>query len=60
MLQLLEEGPFFEELPGTSKKQVLVLATSVPVTDGGEEVAKMPCIYYLVRFQKNQRQKCHE
>ena len=32
-----------------------VLATSVPVTDGGEEVVvRVPCIYYPVRFQEEQ------
>ena len=53
-----EEGPFFEELPGTSKKLVSVLATSVPVTDGGEEVVvRVPCIHYPVRFQEGQQQQ---
>ena len=50
MLQLLEKVPFFEELPGTSKKLVSILANSVPVTDDGEEVAKVSCIHYPVRF----------
>ena len=36
---------------------MLVLATSMPVTDGGEEVAKVPCIYYPVRFQEDQGQE---
>ena len=52
-----KEGPFIEELPGTSKKLVLVSATSVPVTDGGEEVIiRVPCIHYPVRFQEDQEQ----
>ena len=58
MLQLPEEGPFFEELPGTSKKLVSVSATSVPVTDGDEEVVleRVPCIHYPARFQGDQEQ----
>ena len=41
----------------TSKKLVSVLATSVPVTDGGEEVVvRVPCIHYPVRFQGDQEQ----
>ena len=36
-----------------------VSATSVPVTDGGEEVVleKIPCIYYPVQFQKDSKQE---
>lgn len=30
---------------------MLVLATSVSVTVGSQEVVKMPCIYYLVQFK---------
>ena len=30
------------------------MATSVPVTDGGEEVVRVPCIHYPVRFQEEQ------
>ena len=56
MLQLPEEGPFFEELPRTSKKLVLVLTTSVSVIDGSKEVVKVPCIYYPIRFQEGQEQ----
>ena len=52
MLQLPETGPYYKKLPKTSKKLVLVLAISVPVTDGDEEVVKVPYIYYLVLFQK--------
>ena len=33
-----------------SKKLVFVLATSVQVTDGGEEVVRVLYIYYLVQF----------
>ena len=40
MLQLLEKRPFFEELLRTSKKVILVLAISMPVTDGGEEIVR--------------------
>ena len=54
MLQLPEKGLFFEKLPGTSKKLVLVLATSVPVTDGSKEVVRVPCIHYPVWFQEEQ------
>ena len=31
-----------------------VSATSVPVTDGGEEVVRVPCIQYPVQFQEEQ------
>ena len=31
-----------------------VLATSMPVTNGGKKVVKMLCIYYLIWFQKKQ------
>ena len=38
-----------------SKKLVLVSTTSVPVTDGGEEVVvRVYCIYYPVQFQEEQ------
>ena len=42
----------------TSKKLVSVSATSVPVTDGDEEVVleRVPCIYYPARFQGDQEQ----
>ena len=41
----------------TSKKLALVLAISVPVTDtSGKKVVKVPCIYYLVWFQEDQKQ----
>ena len=49
-----EKGPFFEELPGTSKKLVSVSTTSVSVTDGSKEVVRVPCIHYPVRFQEEQ------
>ena len=49
-----QKGLYCEKLPGTSKKLVSVLATSVPITDCGEKVVKVPCIYYLVRFQEGQ------
>ena len=54
-----EEGPFLEELPGTSKKLVSVSATSVPVIDGGEEAVleRVPCIHYPDRFQEGQQQQ---
>ena len=48
MVQLPEKRPFFEELLGISKKSVLVLATSVPVTDSGEEIVRISCIYYPI------------
>ena len=36
---------------------MLVLATSVPVTDGGEKViVKILCIHYFIWFQENQEQ----
>ena len=59
MLQLPEERLFFEKLPGTSKKLVSVLATSMSMTDNsGKEVAlkKRPCIHYRVWFQESQEQ----
>ena len=41
----------------TSKKLVLVSTISVPVTDtSGKKVARMLCIYYLVRFWERQEQ----
>ena len=43
---IVKKRPYCEELPGTSKKLVLVSATSVPVTDGGEKVVRVPCVYY--------------
>ena len=49
-----EEGPFFKELPGTSKKLVSISTTSVLVTDSSEKVVRVPCIYYPVRFQEEQ------
>ena len=38
---------------------MLVSATSVPVTDGGEEVVlkRVPCIHYPVRFQEDSGQE---
>ena len=56
VLQLPEERLFFEELPKTHKKLVLVLAISVLVTDSGEKIVRMPCIYYSVQFQEDQEQ----
>ena len=32
-----------------------VLATSVPVTDGGKEVVRVPYIYYPVQFQRQEQ-----
>ena len=37
-----------------AKKLALVSATSVPVTDGSEEVVRVPCIQYSVWFQEEQ------
>ena len=54
MLQLLKEGLFFEELPETSKKLVLVLTISVPVTDDSKKVVRVLCIHYPVWFQEKQ------
>ena len=51
MLQLPKKEPFFEELPNTSTKLVLILATSVPLTDCGKEVVRMLCIHYQILFQ---------
>ena len=51
---MLKKGPFFEELPGTSKKLVSVSTTSVSVTDGSKEVIRVPCINYPVQFQEEQ------
>ena len=33
---------------------MLILATSVPVTDSSEEIVRVPYIYYPVRFQEEQ------
>ena len=55
MLQLSKKETFFEKLPRSSKKLVLVLATPMPVTDGNEEIIKVSCIYYQVRFLESQR-----
>ena len=33
------------------------LATSVPITDDGEEIVRVPYFYYSVCFQEDQRQK---
>ena len=33
-----------------AKKLILVLATSVLVTDGSEEIVRVPYIYYPVQF----------
>ena len=33
-----------------------ILATSVLVTNGDEEIVRMPCIYYLIWFQEGQEQ----
>ena len=60
MLQLPEKGPFFKKLPRTSKKLVLVLALSMPVTDSSEEVIRIPCIYYPIQFQEGQGQESQE
>ena len=41
----------------TFKKLVSASATSIPITDGGEEVViRVPCIYYPVWFQGDQEQ----
>ena len=36
------------------KKLASVLAISIPVIDGGKEIVRVPCIQYLVQFQKEQ------
>ena len=56
MLQLPEKVPFFKKLIKTSKKLVSILATSVLLTDSGEKVVRVPYIYYLIWFQKDQEQ----
>lgn len=44
-------------MPKTSKNLVLVLATSVPITEASKEdkviLERIPCIYYLLHFRKN-------
>ena len=50
----LKKGHFAQKLLKTSKRLVLVLTTSVPVTNGSEEVVQVPCIYYSVQFQEHQ------
>ena len=43
---IAKKGSFFEELLRTSKKLVLILAISVPVTDNSEEIViTLPYIY---------------
>ena len=50
MVQLPEKGPYCKELLWIFKKLVLVLTTSVLVTDDGEKVDKVLYIYYPVWF----------
>ena len=41
----------------TSKKLALISATSVPLTNiSGKKVARVPCIYYPIRFRESQEQ----
>ena len=48
-----KKSHFARKLPETSKKLVLVLASSVPVTDSDKKVVvRVLYIYYLVQFQK--------
>ena len=49
---MFEKRPLCLELPIISKLLVLVLATSVLLTDSDKEVVRMSCIYYPVQFQK--------
>ena len=39
-------------MPKTPKKLVLISVTSVSIINSGEKVVRMPCIYYLIRFQE--------
>ena len=50
MLQLPENRPFFEKLPKTPKKLVLILANCVSVIDVSKKVGKILCIHYLIWF----------
>ena len=43
-----QKGLFFEKLPKTLKKLVLVLTTSMLETDYGENVVRISYIYYLI------------
>ena len=44
-------------MPRTSKKLVLILATSLPITEASKEdevvLKRIPCIYYPLYFRKN-------
>lgn len=42
-------------MPGTFKKQMLVLTTSLLMTNASKKATLkcIPCIYYLVQFRKN-------
>lgn len=54
---ITKKRSFFEKLPRTSKKQVLVLIISISVTSGCEEIMleRMPDIHNLVQFQENKK-----
>ena len=49
-----KKKPFCQKLYQTFKKQVLVSATSVLVTNNGKKVVGVSCIQYFVYFYKSQ------
>ena len=57
MLELQPKRALFECLLGTFKKLVLVLATSLSVTETSKEndvtLERVPCVHYQLRFSKN-------
>ena len=57
MLELQLEGLWFERLPKTFKKLVLVLATFAPMTGASKEdkevLERVLCIYYPLCFRKD-------
>ena len=52
MLQLLEKRSLYQKLLLTSKKLILILIISMPVTNSNKKVVRISCIYYLVQFQE--------
>ena len=57
MLQLSKVRSFCQKLPRAFKKLVTVSTTFILVIDNSDKeimLEKMSCIYYLVKFQKEQ------
>ena len=57
MLQLQQKRPLYKQLHQTSKKLVLVLATSTSITEANKKdvfvLDWVSCICYLIPFKKN-------